>query len=203
MSKCFLKQQMYQFTFLPVSSVLEIFPFYTSLPTLNIFRILNFCQSGDCEMVSCYLNLHFPLLLGLPRGSGIKNPPTVQEPQETWFLSLGWDDTLEDISNSFHYSCLENPMDREAWRAIVHRVLNSQTWLKWLSTHTCMTVSSSVIVTFVLPLLWNRHIHSFAHILTFLFFKLISESSLYILLAFYSSYGLQITIMWLAFLLSL
>ena len=105
--------------------------------------------------------------------------------------------------NTLQYFCLENPMDREAWRAIVHRVLNSQTWLKWLSTHTCMTVSSSVIVTFVLPLLWNRHIHSFAHILTFLFFKLISESSLYILLAFYSSYGLQITIMWLAFLLSL
>ena len=32
-------------------------------------------------------------------------------------------------------SCLENPMDRGAWRAIVHRVKNSQTWLKRLSTH--------------------------------------------------------------------
>ena len=27
------------------------------------------------------------------------------------------------------YSCLENPMDRVAWRAIVHEVAKSQTWL--------------------------------------------------------------------------
>ena len=36
------------------------------------------------------------------------------------------------------YSCLENPMDRGAWRAAVHRVAKSQTWLKQLSMHTCM-----------------------------------------------------------------
>ena len=29
---------------------------------------------------------------------------------------------------------LENPMDRGAWRAIVHRVAQNQTWLKQLST---------------------------------------------------------------------
>ena len=34
------------------------------------------------------------------------------------------------------YSCLENPMDRGAWRATVHRVAKSQTWLKQLSTET-------------------------------------------------------------------
>ena len=34
------------------------------------------------------------------------------------------------------YSCLENPMDRGAWRATVYEVMKSQTWLKWLSTHT-------------------------------------------------------------------
>ena len=33
-------------------------------------------------------------------------------------------------------SCLENPMDRGAWRCTVHRVTKSQT-LKRLSTHTC------------------------------------------------------------------
>ena len=27
------------------------------------------------------------------------------------------------------YSCLENPMDRGAWRATVHRVTKSRTWL--------------------------------------------------------------------------
>ena len=29
-------------------------------------------------------------------------------------------------SNSFQYSCLENPMDRAAWRATVHRVARSR-----------------------------------------------------------------------------
>ena len=33
-------------------------------------------------------------------------------------------------SNPPQYSCLENPMDRGAWRAILHRVSKSQTGLK-------------------------------------------------------------------------
>ena len=36
--------------------------------------------------------------------------------------------------NPFQYSCLENPMNREAWQATVHSIAKSQTWLKWLST---------------------------------------------------------------------
>ena len=35
--------------------------------------------------------------------------------------------------NPFQYSCLENPMDRGAWKVPVHGVIQSQTWL---STHT-------------------------------------------------------------------
>ena len=36
-------------------------------------------------------------------------------------------------SNPLQYFCLENPMDRGAWWATVHRVAKSQTWLKRLS----------------------------------------------------------------------
>ena len=36
----------------------------------------------------------------------------------------------------FQYSCLENPMDRGAWQATVHRVTKSWTWLKQPSMHT-------------------------------------------------------------------
>ena len=32
-------------------------------------------------------------------------------------------------------SCLENPMDREAWQAKVHGVAKSWTWLSYLSLH--------------------------------------------------------------------
>ena len=38
--------------------------------------------------------------------------------------------------NPLQYSCLENPMDRRAWWATVHRVAQSQTQLKRLSTRT-------------------------------------------------------------------
>ena len=40
--------------------------------------------------------------------------------------------------NPLQYSCLENPMDRGAWRPIVHSVIRSQTQLKRLSAHACM-----------------------------------------------------------------
>ena len=39
--------------------------------------------------------------------------------------------------NPFQYSCLENPKDRGAWRAIVHRVAKSWTGLR---THTVLYV---------------------------------------------------------------
>ena len=35
--------------------------------------------------------------------------------------------------NRLQYSCLETPIDRGAWRATVHEVAQSRTWLKWLS----------------------------------------------------------------------
>ena len=38
--------------------------------------------------------------------------------------------------NPLQYSYLENPMDRGAWQATVHRVTKSETLLKQLSTHT-------------------------------------------------------------------
>ena len=44
--------------------------------------------------------------------------------------SRGWH------GNPLQYSCLDNPMDRGAWKAIVHRVAKSRTRLKQLSMHT-------------------------------------------------------------------
>ena len=40
-----------------------------------------------------------------------------------------------ELGNPLQYSCLENPMDRGAQRATVHRVTKSQTRRRWLSTH--------------------------------------------------------------------
>ena len=41
----------------------------------------------------------------------------------------------EGNGNPLQYSCLENPIDRGAWQAIVHGVAKSWTWLKQVSTY--------------------------------------------------------------------
>ena len=47
--------------------------------------------------------------------------------QETWVRSLGQEDVMgEGNGNPLQYSCLENPMDREAWWATAHGVAKSQ-----------------------------------------------------------------------------
>ena len=42
--------------------------------------------------------------------------------------------------NTLQYSCLENSMDRGAWRAMVCRVTKGLRRLKLLSMHTCTSV---------------------------------------------------------------
>ena len=45
-------------------------------------------------------------------------------------------------SNPLQYSCLENPIDRWAWQAAVHRVAKNWTQLKRLSTHALLEAES-------------------------------------------------------------
>ena len=47
-----------------------------------------------------------------------------------------------DHGKPLQYSCLENPMDRGAWRDTVHRVSKSQTQLKQLSKQMSSTLIS-------------------------------------------------------------
>ena len=56
-----------------------------------------------------------------------------------WYMFFG-----EGNGNPLQYSCLENPMDRGAWWATVHRVAKSWTWLKWLSTYILMITSTDL-----------------------------------------------------------
>ena len=50
--------------------------------------------------------------------------------QESWVRSLSWEDPLaEGNGNPLQYSCLENPMGRGAWWAILHGVAKSRTRL--------------------------------------------------------------------------
>ena len=44
--------------------------------------------------------------------------------------------------NPLQYSCLENPMDRGAWRAAVHRVTKSRTGLSGHSMQCCVSIAT-------------------------------------------------------------
>ena len=50
-----------------------------------------------------------------------------------WTYTTAWNFPGGGHGNPLQYSCLENPTDRGAWQAIVHRVAKGQTWLKRLS----------------------------------------------------------------------
>ena len=54
--------------------------------------------------------------------------------------SLGWEDPLEKEMAT--HSCLEHPMDRGAWQAIVHEVAKSWPWLSnWTTIRTLEKLS--------------------------------------------------------------
>ena len=76
----------------------------------------------------------------------VKNLPAMWE---TWVRSLGCEDPLEKgrATHSSIYSCLENPMVREAWRATVPGVAKSRTRLSdftYLPTYFLLPKHSSL-----------------------------------------------------------
>ena len=65
----------------------------------------------------------------------VKNPSANAENVRDAGSIPGWGKAAaEGRGNPLRYSCLENPMDRGAWGATVHRVTKSLTGLKQLST---------------------------------------------------------------------
>ena len=60
----------------------------------------------------------------------------------------------EGNGNPLQYSCLENPMDRGAWRATVHGVTKSWTQLSDYHTHTFYSVRTRVHLWEPHPLSW-------------------------------------------------
>ena len=53
------------------------------------------------------------------------------------------------LGHPFQYSCLENPMNRGAWQAIVHRVSKNWTWLSTFAGN-CNTSKTSRLRCFLL-----------------------------------------------------
>ena len=67
----------------------------------------------------------------------VKNlPADVGDTGDTHSIPGSARDPGEGNRNQLQYSCLENPMDRGVWRAIVHGAAKSQIQLS--TQHTCM-----------------------------------------------------------------
>ena len=67
-----------------------------------------------------YLALYLVSVAKATVSQQVKNLPAMQETQETWVQSLGQEDSLEEeMATHSSILCLENPVDRGAWRATV------------------------------------------------------------------------------------
>ena len=86
-----------------------------------------------------------------------------------WFISIWFSVHIHDISeyyvinwgwqyNPLQYFCLENPMSRGAWTAIVQWVAKSWTWLSnWAHVRACM----------------HTRMHTHTHVISYVLFLLL------------------------------
>ena len=66
--------------------------------------------------------------MGFPGGASGKNlPANAGDIKDTGSIPGSGRSPEGGHGNPLQYSCLENPMDRGAWRAMVHSVTKSQT----------------------------------------------------------------------------
>ena len=66
--------------------------------------------------------------------------------------------------NPLQYSCLENSMDRGAWRATVHRVAQSQIQLMGLSSSSSSSGSSNILLYLFMLYSFNESILSINYV---------------------------------------
>ena len=90
-----------------------------------------------------WVAISWPWWRGFPRCSGASGKePTWQHRRHKkcrfspWVGKIPW----RRHGNPCQYSCLEDPMDRGAWQATVHRDAQSRTQLKQFSMHTHVTL---------------------------------------------------------------
>ena len=77
----------------------------------------------------CDFALHFSLVIidGFPGGASGKEPiRQCRRDRRQQVQTGGWENPM-DFGNPLQYSCLENPMDRREWWAMVHGVPKSRT----------------------------------------------------------------------------
>ena len=105
--------------------------------------------------------IHLLRISGFPGGASGKEPTCQCRRWKRCWFNLSREDPLgKGNGNPLPYSCLENSIDRRAWRATVHRVTRARHGLRPLSTHAVVffqnvlqyldTYSSQVVFFFLI-----------------------------------------------------
>ena len=69
----------------------------------------------------------------------------------------------EGNGNPLQYSCLENPMDREAWQATVHRVTKSRTRLSDFTFTFTLAILLLCVCNRIQSRISERDVHTYVH----------------------------------------
>ena len=83
---------------------------------------------GKSTGVGCHKHHYYYITWGFPGDAVVNNLPT--NAGDVGSIPGSGKSLGAGNYNLLQYSCLENPMDRGAWQAVVHRVAKSWTWLK-------------------------------------------------------------------------
>ena len=118
-----------QSSLISVSSLLPARPSVTPVTLSNPHDLIKhvFWVSPFLVMKITGLREGVACLKGFPGGSAVKNPPA--NSGDAGSIPGSGTSPGEGNGNPLQCSCLENPMDRGAWRATVHGVAKSQRWL--------------------------------------------------------------------------
>ena len=81
---------------------------------------------------------------GFPSGSVVKNLPANAE--DEGLIPGSGRAPEKGNGNPLQYSCLGNPIDRGAWQATVHGVIESQTCLSNYTTYAFNTVPGTLLI---------------------------------------------------------
>ena len=107
-----------------------IISFFLWLSSISLCVCVCVCV---CVYTYIYIHIHGASQVAL----GVKNSPANAGGIRNVDLIPGWGRSPGGgHGNPLQYSCLENPMGRGPWRAMVHKFTKTQTQLSWHCTGT-------------------------------------------------------------------